>query len=148
MGAGPGDSAPDFTLDNLEGKKVRLSDFKGKVVLLDFWATYCLPCHEAIPALQQLQDSYKEEGFEVIGISVDSYSGHVPDFVKEHAMRYAVVLDPAKSTAESYGFSQLPTTFLIGRDGKVLQKWLGYDPMIGEEIRTAVITSLQSKGTS
>ena len=135
-------AAPDFELDDLTGKKVRLSDFKGKVVLVDFWATYCLPCHEAIPELQALQDKFRDKGLEVVGISVDAYTGHVPEFVAEHGMKYAVVLDPDQSTAKSYGFSQLPTTFLIGRDGKIIRKWLGYDNAIGEEIRTQVAASL------
>ena len=141
---GVDDVAPEFSLKDLAGRTVRLSDFKGKVVLIDFWATYCLPCHDAIPAFGQLYEKYRLEGLEVVGISVDAYAGHIPDFVKDHDMKYTVVLDPTQETAEVYGLSQLPTTVLVGRTGKIRRKWLGYDAVIGEEIAAEVKSSLES----
>lgn len=136
------EAAPDFALADLTGKTVRLSDLRGKVVLLDFWATYCLPCQDAIPELVELHKANQAKGFEVVGISVDAYSGHVPDFAKEHKMSYTVVLDPDQGTAKTYGFSQLPTTFLIGRDGRIIRKWLGYNEIIGSEIKEEVKAAL------
>ncbi|MFH2201567.1 MAG: TlpA disulfide reductase family protein [Elusimicrobiota bacterium] len=146
--AGLGEPAPEFALKDLTGRIVRLADFKGKVVLIDFWATYCLPCRDAIPELQALHDKHQAEGFAVIGISVDAYAGHVPDFVRELGVKYPVVLDPEQETARSFGFSQLPTTFLVDRSGRIRRKWLGYDPAIAEEIHREVAAALQDKGTS
>jgi len=142
---GIGEPAPRFELKDLSGKVVRLTDFSGKVVLIDFWATYCLPCHEAIPEFRKLHDEFKADGFEVVGISVDAYTGNVPDFVREYKIQYPVVLDPKQETAQSFGFSQLPTTFLVDRAGRIRRKWLGFDPAIGEEIRTEVKAALQDK---
>ena len=93
-------------------------------------------------------DKDRTEGFEVVGISVDAYADSIPDFVKDHDMKYTVVLDPNQETAAAYGFSQLPTTVLVDRTGIIRRKWLGYDAVIGEEIAAEVKLSLESKGTS
>ncbi len=140
--------APDFELKDLSGKIVRLSDFKGKVVLLDFWATYCIPCHESIPALQKMQDSYKAGGFEVVGLSIDAFAEAVPDFVKEKGIDYTIVLDPAQTTPRVFGIGGLPTAFLIGRDGMILRKWTGYSPGVVEEIERTVKETLNKERTS
>lgn len=140
--------APNFELKDLSGKTVRLSDFKGKVVLLDFWATYCIPCHESIPALQKMQDSWKAQGFEVIGLSIDAFAEAVPDFVKEKGIDYTIVLDPAQTTPRRFAVVGLPTAFLIDRDGMILRKWTGYSPGVVEEIERAVKETLKKERAS
>ncbi len=137
-------TAPGFTLKDLSGKTVRLADFKGKVVLLDFWATYCIPCLDAIPEFQKLYESHKKEGFEVVGISIDSFTDNVPAFVKEQGVGYTVVLDPEAKAQDAYAIRGLPETFLVGRDGKVLEHWIGYDAELETEIKKAVETALRA----
>lgn len=140
--------AADFELEAISGKTVRLSDFKGKLVLLDFWATYCGPCHESIPYFQRLYKEFGPDDFTVIGVSVDAYKEYVPDFVKETGIDYPIALDPGRKTLGDYGVHNLPTTFLIGKDGVILREWMGFDPMVADEMRALVSQTLQRKSAS
>lgn len=113
-------SAPAWELKDLEGKSVKLSDFKGKVVVLNFWATWCPPCREEIPALIALQDKYKAQGLVVIGMSVDQGgAAAVKSFAKRMKISYPIVMGDEK-TAAAYGNVQvIPTTFFIDRAGDI-----------------------------
>lgn len=139
-----GGAAPDFTLKDLSGKTVRLSDFKGKVVLLDFWATYCLPCLDAIPEFQKLYTKYQKEGFEVVGISIDAFTDNVPEFVKKLGVEYTIVLDSDTTARKAYKVRGLPETFLVGRDGKLREHWIGYDAELEKQIKNAVESALHA----
>ncbi|MDQ6623355.1 MAG: TlpA family protein disulfide reductase [Verrucomicrobiota bacterium] len=112
--------APDWQLQNLEGKTVKLSDFKGKVVLLNFWATWCPPCREEIPDLVALQKRYAPQGLVVIGVSVDRGGpASVQAFAKRMKINYPIVMGNQK-TATAYGnFQVIPTTFFINRQGEI-----------------------------
>jgi thiol-disulfide isomerase/thioredoxin len=117
--------APDFTLPTLDGQDLRLSSYRGKVVLLDFWATWCDPCREEIPHLIELQKTYGDRGLQVIGISMDDSPEPVRPFYQQFHMNYPVVIGTAK-TGELYGgILGLPTAFLIGRDGRIDAKLTG-----------------------
>ncbi len=117
---GAGKAAPAFELKDLEGKTVKLSDFKGKVVLLNFWATWCPPCREEIPDLVALQNEYKDKGLVVLGVSLDQNGpAQVKSFVSRMKINYPVVIGDEKM-AMSYGSIQaIPTTFYIDRAGKI-----------------------------
>jgi cytochrome c biogenesis protein CcmG/thiol:disulfide interchange protein DsbE len=118
-------AAPGFRLQDLDGKRLDLADYQGKVVLLDFWATWCGPCRGEIPHFVQLQDKYRERGFQVIGISMDDGPKPVHEFYRQFKMNYPVGLGNQK-VAEAYGgVLGLPVTFLIGRDGRVAAKYVG-----------------------
>jgi len=122
--------APDFTLKTLDNEDISLSGFKGKVVLLDFWATWCGPCRESIPHLVQLQKTYQEKGFQVIGLSVDKGDGNaVRKFVKSMDIPYPVAIAP-EDVARNYGVSSLPTTLLIDKQGKIRDKIIGFSSAI------------------
>lgn len=140
--------AHEFELPDLAGKTVRLSDFSGKVVLLDFWATYCIPCHESIPEFQSLYERYGPKDFTVLGVSVDAYVREVPDYAKEMGMRYPVLLDSDRTAAEAYGVHKLPTTFLLDRAGRIRREWQGYDAAIAGEIRAELAAVLAGKDAS
>ena len=118
--------APEFELKDADGKTVRLSDYKGKVVLLDFWATWCGPCKIEIPWFIEFERQYKDKGFAVIGVSMDEEGWTVvKPFVSDLAINYRV-LQGNDSTADLYGgVNALPTTFLIDREGRVAWKHEG-----------------------
>ena len=139
---GPGDSAPDIELQDLAGGMARVTEYQGSVVLLDFWATYCEACHDSIPAFQRLQETYGAQGFDVMGVSIDTYAGGVGEYVREKGMKYRVLLDPKLEMARAYGVRGLPAAFLVGRDGNILRKWVGYDATIAAEIESEVKAAL------
>jgi peroxiredoxin len=119
-------AAPEFELKDADGKTVRLSDYKGKVVLLDFWATWCGPCKIEIPWFIDFERKYKDKGFAVIGVSMDEEGWTViKPFVADLAINYRV-LQGSDATAQLYGgVDALPTTFLIDRDGKIAATHVG-----------------------
>jgi peroxiredoxin len=120
--------APDFALKGLDGKTVKLSDFKGKVVILDFWATWCPPCKAEIPGFIDLYKTYKDKGLVVIGAALDEEK-KVRDFVKKYGVNYPVVLGD-QETAQAYGgIRGIPTTFIIDRTGHIAGQHVGYREM-------------------
>jgi peroxiredoxin len=119
-------AAPEFTLKDADGKTVRLSDYNGKVVLLDFWATWCGPCKIEIPWLKEFQRKFRDRGFEIIGVSMDDEGWQVvKPFVAELGINYRIVIGD-DTTAQLYGgVDALPTTFVIDREGKIAAVHVG-----------------------
>ncbi len=123
--------APDFTLKDMDGKSVQLVDSRGRVVIVDFWATWCPPCQAEIPHFIELYDDYANQGLEILGISLDR-SGEqvVRPFVQEFAINYSVLVEgeqsPAQVAQEFGGVVGIPTTFLIDRQGRIYKKFVGY----------------------
>jgi len=122
-----GRPAPAFALKDLDGKEVNLSDFKGKVVILDFWATWCGPCVMEIPHFIELQKQYKDQGVAIVGISVDSEGIEVvKSFVQKHQVNYPILMADAK-VQQSYGEIQaIPTTFVLDTSGIIQKQYIGY----------------------
>lgn len=120
-----GNAAPDFTVTSIDGKKLSLSDYKGKVVLLDFWATWCTPCRAEIPAFVEMQQKYGAQGFQVVGISMDDDAGPVKKFYEEFKMNYPVAVGDDKLAQSFGGVLGLPVNFVIDRDGRIVKKFLG-----------------------
>jgi thiol-disulfide isomerase/thioredoxin len=121
--------APDFTLSSVSGKDVSLSDYKGKVVIVDFWATWCPPCRKGIPDLISLQNEYKDN-VAVIGISLDreNTKGSVPSFVDRMGINYPVVYFNDKVIIDFGGVNAIPTTFIIDQNGNIVKKMVGLYP--------------------
>jgi peroxiredoxin len=118
--------APEFALQDASGKVVRLSDFRGKVVLRDFWATWCGPCGIEIPWFTEFQRKYKDRGFEVVGVSMDDEGWKViKPFVAEQKINYRIVLGDDKTGDQYGGVEALPTTFVIDRDGRIASVHVG-----------------------
>jgi peroxiredoxin len=112
--------APEFTLTDANGSPVKLSDYRGKVVLLNFWATWCGPCALEIPWFIEFEQQYKSRGLEVVGVSMDDDGwAAVKPYVSEHKLNYRVLLGNDSVSQLYGGVEALPTTFLIDRDGKI-----------------------------
>ncbi len=112
--------APDWRLTSLDGKAIKLSDFKGKVVVLNFWATWCPPCRREIPDFVALQKQYADKGLVIIGVSLDEGGAAVvKPFVKKIGINYPVVMGDQKTIAAYGGIQVVPTTFIIDKTGKV-----------------------------
>jgi cytochrome c biogenesis protein CcmG/thiol:disulfide interchange protein DsbE len=125
--------APDFSLPQLNGQELRLSSYRGRVVLLDFWATWCDPCREETPRLVELQQRYGDQGLQIIGVSMDDTPEPVHSFYTQFHVNYKVVMGNAK-TGELYGgVLGLPIAFLIGRDGRIYSKKIGAADMTALE---------------
>ncbi len=133
-------SAPDFTLRDTSGSDVKLSNYRGKIVLLEFWASWCPPCKATIPELISMQNKYRDKGFEVIGISLD-YEDNPPSkvskFSEEHGINYKVLIGD-DAVQKLYHVSSIPQAFLIDRNGRIVQSYSGYvekmESLIGDEI--------------
>jgi peroxiredoxin len=140
--------APDFSLKDADGKVVHLADYKGKVVLLDFWATWCGPCKIEIPWFMEMQRKNKDKGFEVLGVAMDDEGWEaVKPFIADLKVNYRVVIGN-DSTAEAYGgVDALPTTFLIDREGRIAAVHVGlaskkdFEDGVQELLQTAPLTT-------
>ena len=123
-------SAPDFVLPTLEGKSLRLSDFEGKVIILDFWATRCPPCREEIPDFVKLYTKYRDKGLVIIGVSLDrgSIEG-IKRFCQNEGVNYPVVIGNYEVTENYGGIRYIPTTFVIDKNKNILKKFVGYTSM-------------------
>ena len=120
-------SAPSFTLRDLNGKQVSLSDFKGKVVILDFWATWCPPCVMEIPHFIELYEQYKDQGFAMVGISLDRQGvGIVKSFVQKYRVNYPILMTDGRIDRVYGGITGIPTTFVIDAAGNIQRKYVGY----------------------
>lgn len=121
-----GQQAPDFTLESLDGKTVHLSDFRGKGVLLNFWATWCQPCKIEMPWFAELQKQYGPQGLQIVGIAMDDASPkEIGEFAHDLGVNYPILVGK-EAVGDAYGGVQfLPATFYIGRDGKVIDKVFG-----------------------
>jgi cytochrome c biogenesis protein CcmG/thiol:disulfide interchange protein DsbE len=121
--------APDFTLTSVEGKDVQLSDYLGKVVIIDFWATWCPPCKAEIPGFVELYDQYADAGLEIIGISLDRGDPSVvSNFVKSYHVNYPIVFYKDEVIMNYGGIQSIPTTFVVDREGKIIERLVGYKP--------------------
>lgn len=114
----------DFTLESIQGDKITLSALKGKVVILDFWATWCPPCREAIPKLIELYNKYQNQGLLVLGIALDE-KDKVIKVSQEMGINYPVLFDD-KKTSRNYGIQSIPTLFVIDQKGKLVHKEIGF----------------------
>lgn len=124
--AGVGEAAPVFTLKDMKGNTVTLESFKGKIVFLDFWASWCGPCKEEFPELDALYQKYKKDGFEVIGVSVDNSASNVAEFLKKRPISFTVLTNTKGDVAETYGLPGMPTGFIIGKDGIIRHRHAGF----------------------
>ncbi len=117
--------APDFTLNNLEGSEVSLKDFEGKVVFLNFWATWCGPCREEMPSMEGLWQRFKEEDFVILAVDLRESRGEVVSFMKEYGLTFPVLLDSKGEVGSMFGVRAIPTTYLLDSEGRIVGGAIG-----------------------
>ncbi len=132
--------APAFSLEGLNGKNVRLSDFRGKVVLVNFWASWCPPCKAEIPGFEKVYKAYRNKGFTIIGIATDNVP---PSFIKQMGITYPLAMADDKVVSDYGNISGIPTSFLIGREGRIIKKVFGTYPE--RELKSDLTSALKQK---
>jgi len=120
-------SPDDFTLASLDGSRKSLSSYKGKLVFLSFWATWCGPCKEELPSIQALYRRLADKGFVVVAVDLGEGQQKVTQFVKQHNLTFPVLLDSDAAVGSAFGASSIPTNYLIDRSGRVIARVVGFD---------------------
>lgn len=113
-------------VNNLPGKLSSIADYKGKLIYLDFWASWCGPCRQSFPFLKNIRNKYADQGFEVVAVNVDSELKSALTFLKKHPVDYPVLLDPKGTMASAYSVHGLPTAYIIDRKGAIVYEHLGF----------------------
>jgi len=119
-------SAPDFTLRSADGPNVRLQEQRGRVVMVNFWATWCGPCRQEMPHLNRLYGKYRDAGFTLLGVNIDDDQAKAVGLASRLGLKFPVLLDSDKKVSRLYDLSTMPSTVLIDRDGRVRYLHLGY----------------------
>ncbi|MBI4691533.1 MAG: TlpA family protein disulfide reductase [Nitrospirae bacterium] len=130
--------APDFTLRDISGNTIALSAYRGKVVMVEFWATWCPPCKELVPVLEGLYEKYKDRGFVILAlVSEDDGKDAIESFINEYKVTYTVVL-ANNEVIRRYGISSIPISFIINKEGKIVNRHIGNSPDIMQELTTDI----------
>lgn len=133
-----GRPAPTFEAATLAGQPLALADLKGRVVLIDFWASWCDPCREEFPELDALYREFREQGVEVIGVSVDLKRDNIDAFISKHPVAFPIIHDPKKAIADRFKPRAMPTAYLVDRAGVVRYVHLGYQRAYLEKYREEI----------
>ena len=120
-----GDQAPKFSVKTDQGREISPADFGGKILVLNFWASWCQPCVEETPSLNEFARKYAGQGVVVVGVSVDRNQKLYGDFIRRNAVAFQTARDPESNISASYGTYKVPESYIIGKNGKVLQKVVG-----------------------
>jgi peroxiredoxin len=127
------EEAPDFTLKSLEGSNLRLEEYRGQVVLINFWASWCGPCRQEMPLLDRLHQRYEDAGFAVLGINVEGEEEPARQLIDRIPVSFPVLIDQGQLVSELYGLQAMPSTVVVDRDGVVRYVHRGYKP--GDEAK-------------
>jgi cytochrome c biogenesis protein CcmG/thiol:disulfide interchange protein DsbE len=133
-----GQAAPEIRLNDLQGKPVSLSSLRGKVVIVDFWASWCGPCKQSMPVLERLSKSYRDRGLVVLGVNIDDDVKTAAKFLAEVPVSFVVVNDRDKRVAKAYAPPTMPSSYLIDRDGRVRQVHAGFKAADAKLLETEV----------
>jgi len=123
-----GQPAPDFALKSSTGENLRLSEYRGDVVMINFWATWCGPCRQEMPLLDDLYNRYERVGFNLLGVNIDDDSGRAMDMIRELGVNFPVLFDARKEVSKLYEVGSMPVTVIVDREGTVRYVHQGYKP--------------------
>lgn len=121
-------AAPNFTLKSGSGKNIKLSELRGQVVMINFWASWCGPCRQEMPVLDQLYQRYKDLGFTVLGVNVDEHPEQAKSLLKDVPVTFPILFDSENSVSKLYNIKGMPTTVLVDRNGNMRHLYMGYLP--------------------
>jgi len=127
---------PSMPLRSFDGRNVDLADLRGKVVVLNFWGSWCIPCREEAPALESAWQATRDNDVQFVGVNVWEAESDALNFIREQRLTYTNLLDPAGSLAVELGLTGIPETYFVNRDGKLIRRWIG--PITDEQIRSLV----------
>lgn len=142
-----GSRAPEFAQRDINGRYVSITSLRGKVIVLNFWATWCPPCKKEIPGLDRLYGDYRSQGLEVVAVSTDSSERGIKEFLKETPLSYRILRDGDGKISRLYGVYSLPTTFIVDRSGIVIKHFIGEQDWDSPQTR-ATIESLLKRAES
>ncbi|GAB4388860.1 MAG: hypothetical protein Kow0025_10690 [Thermodesulfovibrionales bacterium] len=134
----PNTEAPSFALKDLDGRTVSSASLRGKVVLLNFWATWCKPCKDEMPLFDELYRKYRQKGFEVVAVSINNSKKSVTDFLEKRPVSFTVLMDSDSRVFKLYRVYSIPTTFLIDRSGLIVAKYHGSPDWTSKEITSLI----------
>ncbi len=138
--------APDFTLTSRDGQAVSLSELKGQVVMINFWATWCGPCRQEMPLLEQLYTRYESLGFTLLGVNVEENSKDADVFLKDTPVTFPILFDPENGVSKLYNVSAMPSTVLVDRAGNVRFLHHGYQPGYENEYQNQIRALVRERG--
>lgn len=133
-----GHSPPDFTLPTLDGGSITLSGLKGKVVLINFWTTWCPPCREEMPSLEKLYRHFKHEKFTLLAVDIMEHPETVKTFARKYDLTFPILLDKAGDVSAKYGANAIPTTYIIDKKGKAVGKAIGPRKWNGDHAKAII----------
>lgn len=141
-----GQPAPDFALKDASGKKISLSDYKGRVVMINFWATWCPPCRQEMPSMESLFQEYNKKGFEILAVSSDSQAEKiVKPFMEFYELTFSALMDIDGSVHSLYGVTSIPTTYIVDKNGNIAQKFMGPRDWKDKNIKNMIEKLLQQE---
>lgn len=132
--------APSFTLSELEtGRMVSLEDFRGQVLYVDFWASWCGPCRESLPLYEKMRQQLAAEAFSIVAINLDENREDAEQFLARHPVGYTVLLDPVGESAAAWQIKAMPSSFLLDAEGRIVRTWAGFKTDHLEDIRSEIL---------
>jgi len=134
--------APDFTLKSHSGKNIKLSELRGDVVMINFWASWCGPCLQEMPALEQIHQRYKDLGFTLLGVNVEQDLREAKAYLNKVNVSFPILFDVTNQVSADYEISGMPTTYLVDRDGNLRKLYIGYQPGSSEDTYLREIKAL------
>jgi peroxiredoxin len=137
-GAKIGETAPDFTLKSMSGQNFNLTEQRGNIILINFWASWCGPCRQEMPVLQELQDKYQDLGVQVWGINVEQENQAGRDFLANLDLSFSIFFDETNKLSEAYNVEAMPTTVIVDRDGIVRYVYRGFKKGYGKKYAKAI----------
>ncbi len=143
-----GAPAPGFTASTFDNKQISLADYRGKVVFVDFWASWCSPCRQSLPMYDKLAGEFAPTDFVVIAVNVDEEAGDAKKFLTDHPVKYTIVQNPQGDIPKAFGLSGMPSSYLIDRDGTVRQRYVGFEPTDIAALKTEITKLIEKPHAS